>query len=164
MRNNPVAPSLFRARENKLAVGLSGLILTIALLGELNNFDISPDASVIWLLGLGALLFGANVTSTLLAHVAATRRQPAWPEVGSILRLSVPTLVGAVAAALIMLIPTLAGFDAEAWLVACVVIGLAAVGALTLYATAFLRWTARVLACFGVVGFCMLIVLAGNTL
>ena len=63
-----------------------------------------------------------------------------------------------------MMVPAVGNFDTDLWLVVPVVVGLVLVGVLTLYATAFLQWWMRLVSSLVVVGFCILIVIAENTL
>ena len=133
-RPEPVAPSpapVYRRSEVALAHAVYGLILTLATLGELINYEVTAGVSVAWLLGAGAVLLLAHLFSDLLAHVAATEDDPDWSEIVSIGREDVAVTGGAVGAAVVMAVVWLADLDAERALVGCVGLGLLAVGTLS---------------------------------
>jgi hypothetical protein len=155
--------SLFRRGEDALAHTVYGLILTLATLGELIHHEVSAAVSVAWLLGAGAVLLAAHLFSDVLAHVAATQHDPNWGEFLTIGRADVSVAAGAVASAAVMAIAALADLDAQNALVACVVLGLVAVAALSYHAASHHRIAVRV----GMAGLAMLlgaaIVLLENT-
>ena len=155
--------SVFRRGESVLAHSVYGVILTMATLGELIHQEVSAGTAVAWLIGAGAVLLVAHLFSDLLAHVAATRDDADWSEIVHIGRHDLSVTAGAIGAALIMTIAALADLDSQSALVTCVVIGLIALGTLSLYATAGHRWWTQLAMSASAVGLGAVIVVMENT-
>ncbi len=117
--------SLFPRSESSLAHGVYGLIITIALLGELLHEDVENGEAALWLLGGGAVLLAAHVFSDAIGHVAASQEEPSWTEIFRIGREEIAVVSGAVGGAAVMIVAAAADLDNHRALVGCVVLGLA---------------------------------------
>ncbi len=137
--------SLFGRGEDALAHAVYGLILTLATLGELIHHEVASGVAVAWLLGAGAVLLAAHLFSDVLAHVAASGQDVDWPAILTVGREDLAVTVGSVASALLMTVAALADLDTRDSLVACVVVGLVAVAALSFSASSAHRLVVRLL-------------------
>lgn len=137
--------SLFGRGEDALAHAVYGLILTLATLGELIHHEVASGVAVAWLLGAGVVLLAAHLFSDVLAHVAASREDVDWRAILTVGREDLAVTVGAVASALLMTVAALADLDTRDSLVACVVLGLVAVAALSFSASSAHRLVVRLL-------------------
>lgn len=155
--------SVFRRAESVLAHAVYGLILTIAMLGELLEHEVSAGHAVAWLLGSGAVLLATHMFSDVLAHVAASRDVPDWNEILRVGHHDVAVTYGAIAAVLVMVVAAVTDLDTEHALTVCVFAGLIALGVLTAYATAHHRRSIQISMTVTAVVLGAVIVLLENT-
>ena len=146
-----------------VAHAVYGLILTMATLGELFDHEVPAGESALWLAAAAGVLLGAHWFSDTLAHVAATRSDPDWPEILRIGHHDIIVAAPGVAMAAVMVVAELAELDAEGFLLACMVAGLLALAMLCLYATAQHQAITRVVITVGAVAFAAVVVVLENT-
>lgn len=145
-----------------MALTLLGLIIAIAIAGEMLLLDVKPDAAAAWFAFAGVVLFGAQVFSDVLGRAVAKRSEASQRELLSLAIRDLSILIGPIGAALLLLVSHAVGLEAEDALITTIVVGLVLVGGLSYYAASAYRSWRRVLLAAVVVVFCVLIVIAEN--
>ena len=145
-----------------MALAVLGLILSIALAGEMLRLSVKPDVAAAWFLFAGLVLFGAQVFSDILGRAVAKRSEATRSELVGIGIRDLSILIGPFGFALLLIGAHVIGVEADAALIGANSAGLVFVAALSYYAAAAYRTWRRVLLAVIVVTFCLLIVLAEN--
>ena len=152
----------FRTRESLVALTVLGLILSIAVAGEMLRLDVKPDAAAAWFAFAGLVLFGAQVFSDILGRAVAKRSEASQRELQALATRDLAILIGPIGVGLLLLASRAVGIEAEDALLTTIVTGLVVVGGLSYYAAAAYRPWRRILLATAVVVFCALIVIAEN--
>ena len=145
-----------------MALAVLGLILSIALAGELLRLSVKPDVAAAWFVFVGLVLFVAQVFSDILGRAVAKRSEPGRSELLDIGVRDLSILVGPLGFVVALLGANTIGVQAGNVLIAAISAGLVVVGALSYYAASAYRPLRRVLLSSLVVAACALIVIAEN--
>ena len=145
-----------------MALAVLGLVLSIALAGEMLKLSVKPDAAAAWFVFASLVLLGAQIFSDILGHAVAKRSEATGSELIDIGVRDLSILTGPFGFALLLLGAHVISVEPDAALIGAIAAGLVLVGALTYYAAASYRTWPRVFLAMIVVTFCALIVIAEN--
>jgi len=155
--------SIFLRGELPLAHTVYGLILTLALVGELIDHEASATVSLASLLGASVVLLAAHLFSDVVARLATTRDEPNWSDLISISSEDVSVVYGGAGAAVIMAVAAVSGLDSATALNVAVGAGLVAVATLCFYGLSHHRPVPRLAMTVAAVALCTVIVVLENS-